>query len=57
MQILRLPAVLSKTGLTRTPLLQLISAGHFPKPVRISTRSVGWLEHEVDDWIASRVRT
>jgi len=31
-------------------------AGRFPAPIEIGTRSVGWFEHEVDAWLASRPR-
>ena len=27
----------------------------FPKPVRLGTRSVGWLSSEIQDWLAARV--
>jgi predicted DNA-binding transcriptional regulator AlpA len=29
--------------------------GNFPRPVRISARSVGWPENEIDDFIADRI--
>lgn len=28
----------------------------FPKPIRLSARSIGWIEHEIDAWIRSRPR-
>ncbi len=27
----------------------------FPKPIRLGEASVGWLSHEVDAWLASRI--
>ncbi|QSY07361.1 AlpA family phage regulatory protein [Burkholderia pseudomallei] len=27
----------------------------FPKRIRLSAHSVGWLEHEIDAWIESRI--
>lgn len=27
----------------------------FPKPIRLGEASVGWLLHEVDAWLASRI--
>jgi predicted DNA-binding transcriptional regulator AlpA len=30
-------------------------AGDFPKRIRISTQMVGWLEHEVEAWLAQRM--
>ena len=43
-QILRLPAVISITGLARSTIYAKIAEGQFPKPVNLSARSVGWLE-------------
>ncbi len=57
-QILRLSAVLLKTGLSRSALYRLEAAGRFPMRVRISDygSAVGWYQHEVDEWIANRPR-
>jgi len=52
-RILRLPQVLERTGLGRSTLYDKVNKGEFPKPINISTRRVGWLEHEVDAWIAN----
>ena len=54
--ILRRPQVEEKTGLARSTLYKLISDGLFPRPVNLGSRSVGWLEGEVDAWIESRTR-
>jgi prophage regulatory protein len=50
-RILRRPEVVSVVGLGTTKLYELISEGKFPKPVKLSARSVGWLESEVQEWI------
>ena len=54
--ILRLPQVELRTGLSRSTLYQYMKDGYFPKPVPLGRRAVGWLESDVCDWIASRVR-
>ncbi len=36
-------------------IARLEAAGSFPKRVRLGQGRVGWLEHEIEDWIASRV--
>ena len=51
-RILRLSAVLWKTGLPKSGLYRLIKAGSFPKQVALTPRSVGWRESEVERWIA-----
>lgn len=53
--ILRLPSVIDRTGLSRSTLYQRISSGTFPKQVSLGRHAVGWIETEVDLWIADRV--
>jgi prophage regulatory protein len=55
MKILRLKNVLNKTGDSRSGLYLKVSKGVFPKPIKLSARSVGWLESEVDNWIDQRI--
>ena len=55
-RLLRLPAVLERTGLGRSALYALMKAGTFPRPLRIGARAVAWLEDEVDEWIRKRPR-
>ena len=50
-RILRLDAVLNRTGLTRSTLYRKIQTGTFPKQVRIATRCTGWRESAVSDWM------
>ena len=52
--ILRLPEVISKTGLSRSTIYSQISKGVFPKGVPIGEHARGWLNHEVDEWITRR---
>ena len=54
-QILRLPQVCKVTGLGRSMIYQLESARRFPCRVRIGARAVGWVESEVQRWLADRV--
>jgi prophage regulatory protein len=54
-RIQRLPAVQRRTGLSRSSIYQQIKEGRFPAPVAIGDRAVGWLEAEVDTWIAECV--
>ena len=53
--ILRLPAVKARTGRSRSSIYADIKASRFVAPINIGPRAVGWLEHEVDEWIAARV--
>lgn len=54
-RVLKRRAVEVKTGLTRSALYALIAQGLFPRPIRLGLRSVGWVEGEIDQWIAARM--
>lgn len=53
--ILRLPAVKGRTGLSRSAIYLRVSEKKFPAPVSIGERAVGWIEEEVNDWLAKRI--
>jgi prophage regulatory protein len=53
--ILRLPAVKTSTGLSRSTIYLRVSQGKFPKPVSLGGRAVGWLEAEIQDWLQRRI--
>lgn len=55
LKLLRLPAVTERTGLCRSTIYQRVAVGTFPKPVRISSKSVAWIESEVTDWIETTI--
>lgn len=50
-RILRIKAVLARTGLSRSTLYRKIQKGTFPKQVRISIRCAGWRESAVNAWM------
>lgn len=61
--VLRLPEVVKRTGLSRTTLYNLMDKKSkyydpsFPKRVSLTGRpggAVGFLEHEISDWISSK---
>ncbi len=54
--ILRLPAVVARTGLSKSTLNRLMVLGDFPKPVQLSARCVGWPERLIDAWLASKIQ-
>lgn len=55
-QILRLPQVCRMTGLGRSMIYQLEAERRFPCRVRIGARAVGWVESEVQGWLAGRIQ-
>lgn len=54
-RLLRLPAVLDLVGLRRSRLYELVAAGRFPKPVKLSDRAIGWPSDEVNAWVRQRI--
>jgi prophage regulatory protein len=55
-RIIRLPAVLKATGLSRSTLYRKINQGSFPKQIAISERCAGWRESAVNAWLANPAR-
>ena len=56
-QILRLPAVLRMTGLSRTTVYRMVAEHTFPAPVKLAKRAVGWRHEDVWLWMAGRLST
>ena len=54
-RILRLDQVIEVTGLGKTKIYELQAAGEFPMRVQITANTVGWVEEEVQAWLARRV--
>ena len=53
--ILRRNQVIQRTGISTSSMYNYIADGLFPKPIQLGTRSVGWLEQEVDEWLQLRI--
>jgi prophage regulatory protein len=57
--ILRLPAVKSRTGLSRSSIYAAMSRGEFPAPIKLvagaRARAVGWPESSIDSYLAARI--
>lgn len=52
---LRLPQVMSRTGMGRSYIYQKIREGSFPTPIPLGRRASVWLKSEVEAWIEERV--
>ena len=52
--ILRLPTVRARTGLSRSSIYLRMSKSEFPRSIPLGGRAVGWLEHEIYDWLEAR---
>jgi prophage regulatory protein len=53
--VLRLPQVKIKVGLSRSSIYAAVAQGKFPNPIRLGARAVGWLESDVDEWVSQQV--
>lgn len=53
---LRLPAVIKRCGCSRSEIYRLEALGKFPNRIKIGTRSVAWVESEVQSWINERIK-
>ncbi|MDP1672843.1 MAG: AlpA family transcriptional regulator [Burkholderiales bacterium] len=54
--ILRLPAVKTRTGLSRSTIYLRVSEGKFPKPIALGPRAVGWIDLEIEAWMQERIK-
>lgn len=54
MRIIRIKEVLARTGLSRTTVWRRERAGRFPPRRDLGGGLVGWVDAEVEEWLASR---
>jgi prophage regulatory protein len=50
----RLPAVLTTTGLGRSTIYRLVAEGSFPSPVKLGRRAVAWRWTDIEQWGRTR---
>ena len=53
---LRLSSVKARTGLSRSTVYRRVKDGHFPAPIPLGGRSIGWLDSDIDNWIDQQTR-
>ena len=51
----RLPAVIARTGLSRSTIYERIANKDFPSQVRLGPNIVGWVASEIDEWLEEQV--
>ena len=54
-QILKMPDVIKVTGLARSTIYKLISEDRFPKQIKLTSFSSGWLLSEIEEWVNERI--
>lgn len=50
-KLMRLLAVIERTGFSRSWIYELINQKQFPQPIKIGSRAVAFIEGEIDEWI------
>lgn len=57
-ELVRLRDLVQTLGLCKATIYNLINAGHFPRPIKLtpSGRAVAWRSVEIQDWIDARDR-
>ncbi|MCY9863341.1 AlpA family transcriptional regulator [Vibrio coralliirubri] len=53
-RLIQIREVLMVTGLARSTIYKWMSEGCFPRSVKLNSRSVRWVENEVQEWIACK---
>lgn len=57
-RILRMKQLIERTRLSRATLYVLMAGDPtFPRKIKLTARTVGWLEFEVDAWITARANS
>lgn len=54
-RFLRLPKVMARTGLGRSAIYDGMERETFPKTVPLTKTAVGWIEADIEAWIAERI--
>ncbi len=55
MRVVRKRELVKKVGYSAMHIGRLEKAGKFPRRIKLGPNAVGWIEAEVDEWIAARV--
>jgi len=55
MNILRLPDVKNKTGLSTSQIYALMKERKFPRQIELGLRAVGWLSTEIEEWLEGKI--
>lgn len=54
LEVIREPERRQTTKLSRIQWWRLEKLGKVPKRIQLGANSVGWLRHEIDEWITQR---
>jgi prophage regulatory protein len=54
-QIIKKPTVIKLSTLSSATIYRLIKQGKFPKQIKLSERSSGWVLEEVEQWLEEKI--
>jgi len=54
-RLIRLPAVVSMVGLSKSEVWRRIAAGKFPKPIKLGPNTSAFVEAEVAAWVMRQI--
>lgn len=54
-RLLQFEEVEKRTGVKKSTAYAKMKKGLFPKPIKISARSVRWVERDIDCWIEEQI--
>jgi prophage regulatory protein len=57
LNILRNPDVCRKLGISPTTLWRWGRDKNFPSPIQLGPNTVGWIEAEIDNWLAGKAQS
>ncbi|AIC86754.1 prophage CP4-57 regulatory family protein [Burkholderia thailandensis USAMRU Malaysia  len=55
-RVVRMRPLIERVGLSKSEIYRRIQAGTFPQPIALGVRAVGWLERDVELWLATRTK-
>ena len=53
--LLKIQKVIELSTLSRSTIYRLVESGKFPRPVKLTTRTIGWVEEEVRDFLQEKI--
>ena len=56
-RIIKINDVATMVALSKPSIYRLINEGKFPKQIKLSARSSGWLLSEVEQWLEERINS
>ena len=55
-RLLRITDVINLTGLPKSTIYLKVKNNQFPSQVKIGSRSVAWVENEIQEWIKNNIQ-